>query len=140
MLRLGGERHIPQMDYLLGLMVNRGKKKGRSRERHGLLPVCCGYEPPGPSTTSVEANEESHVGRDRQGGQGRGGGQGGGQGRGRRDEGRDRERGGGGSGDRQGATGEWVTEHEFRERMRERLDQMNDRLDRIVERLDRLER
>jgi hypothetical protein len=43
-------------------------------------------------------------------------------------------------GDRPGAAGEGLSEHEFRERMRERLDQINDRLDRIDERLDRLER
>jgi hypothetical protein len=54
---------------------------------------------------------------------------------------RAQERGGGGLGDRPGAAGEGVmTEHEFRERTRERLDQITDRLDRIDERLDRLER
>jgi RNA polymerase-binding transcription factor DksA len=43
-------------------------------------------------------------------------------------------------GDRPGAAEEGMTEHEFRQRMREHLDHINERLDRIDERLDRLER
>jgi hypothetical protein len=112
--------------------VNKGKRKGR--RKHGLLPVSCGYEAPSLYTTGVEEKEERHVGRDRDRQRGRG------EGRGGREEGRDREREGGGLRDHSGDAGEGVTEHEFRQRMRDRLDQINDRLDRIDERLDRLER
>ena len=43
-------------------------------------------------------------------------------------------------GNRPGAGEEGLSEHEFRQRVREHLDQINERLDRIDDRLDRLER
>jgi hypothetical protein len=64
--------------------------------------------------------------RDREG---RGGRQHGGQSEGR-------ERGGGGG--RPGAPEEGLTEHEFREKVRVRLDRIDDRLDRLEERVERL--
>jgi hypothetical protein len=74
-------------------------------------------------------------GRDREG---RGGGQRGGRGEGRE---RDRERGGGPGGRQQGAAAEGgMTEQEFRQRMRERLDSIDQRLDRLDARVERLER
>ena len=74
--------------------------------------------------------------RDREG---RGGGRRGDRGKGRE---RDHERGGGGSfgGRQQGAAEGGMTEQEFRERIRERLDIIDQRLDRLDERVERLER
>ena len=74
--------------------------------------------------------------RDREG---RGGGRRGDRGEGRE---RDHERGGGGSfgGRQQDAPEGGMTEQEFRERIRERLDIIDQRLDRLDERVERLER
>ena len=74
-------------------------------------------------------------GRDREG---RGGGQRGGRGEGRQ---RDRERGGGPGGRQQGAAAEGgMTEQEFGQRMRERLENIDQRLEMLNARLERLER